>query len=172
MITCYHDNVIMLSWKRYHVIMKTLSCYHDNVIMLSGYHDNVIMLTLSCYHHNVIIFFLKTSHTAIKSCPVILSNKKWGIIPRKLPDETGNQFLWWLIGNGHPPPTPYSLLEKCLGYARPKSYKILSYMYQSSISVNINIQCIFWRPVCKRSRWMWTPNSAPRLHGKKEKVLW
>jgi hypothetical protein len=47
----------MLSGSRYHVIMTVSSCYHDNVIMLSwqGYH--VIMLT--CYH----IFFLKTSHT-------------------------------------------------------------------------------------------------------------
>jgi hypothetical protein len=34
MLSCYHDNVIMLSWQTLscHFIMITLSCYHDNML--------------------------------------------------------------------------------------------------------------------------------------------
>jgi hypothetical protein len=69
LITCYHDNVIMLSWQLCHVITTVLPGYHANVIMLSWQPKScfswlrchVIMAIVSCYYDNMLSYFsLKT----------------------------------------------------------------------------------------------------------------
>jgi hypothetical protein len=32
------------------LITNLITCYHDNMIMLSCYHENIIMITLLSYH--------------------------------------------------------------------------------------------------------------------------
>jgi hypothetical protein len=55
-LTCYHDRFIMLSddiimlpFQGYHVVMITFSCYRDIIIMLSRQNYHVIVTSLSCY---------------------------------------------------------------------------------------------------------------------------
>jgi hypothetical protein len=64
--SCYHENVIILSWKRHYIIMILSSWSHDKVIMLPWlcYHDNGIVLSWQRYHRDMTtlyqdnIFFL------------------------------------------------------------------------------------------------------------------
>jgi hypothetical protein len=58
---CNRVIVKMLSSCQYHSIMITMSCYHDNVIRLSYY----IIITISWYLGNVIIVYWQCYHIRI-----------------------------------------------------------------------------------------------------------
>jgi hypothetical protein len=70
-LSCYHDNVIMLSWQGYHIIMTGLSRYmtmlswegyHVIMTMLSWQGCHVIMTEFSCYHDRVIMLSRQGYH--------------------------------------------------------------------------------------------------------------
>jgi hypothetical protein len=48
-LSCYYNNLMLLSWQRYHVIMKPLSWKRYQVIMATFSCYYVVMTTLSCH---------------------------------------------------------------------------------------------------------------------------
>jgi hypothetical protein len=82
-----HDNVIVLSWQGYYVIMVTLSWYHERDIILSwqgiillGQVHHIIMTGLSCYSIKTTILYYHDNVFMVYSTGIWQGHRDKGFI--------------------------------------------------------------------------------------------